>query len=133
MRADAERLARVFAEVVSTTVGARSRLETRPLTADDFLVASTLQISWIALQAPGRRFDRHLRSTAQVEAASRAEMLRDKLDLVEGRDSAAAGRASIPKTTTMLETGHTRCQPPLPAKIGHLVIGKALRAILHPG
>lgn len=86
-----------------------------------------------AFQSARGRLDRGLRGSTQIEAASCAEMLWDEFSLIEGRDSTAASRASIPKTATMRKAGHTRCQPPLPPKIRGLVGGKAKRTILHPG
>jgi len=60
-------------------------------------------------------------------------VLRKEFGLVEGRDAAAAFRASVPKTAAMHEAGNARCQAPLPAKIRRIVFGKAQRTILHPG
>ena len=56
-----------------------------------------------AFQLTCGRIDLGLRSSAQVEPASCANMLRKEFAVVEGRDAGAAGRASIPKPAAMHE------------------------------
>lgn len=79
MRADADRLVRLLDELMSVTTGARSSRETRFLTVGERL--ATLDAANIhdgTFEPPRRCVDRGLWGGTQIEATSRAEMLRDK-------------------------------------------------------
>jgi len=83
-------------------------------------------------QSPRRHRDRHPRGVAQIEAAVRADMLRDQIRLSEGGQGAMTAGTAITQTATMPETGDPRRQPPRPPKIRCPILGEARGAKLEP-
>lgn len=85
------------------------------------------------LQSPCRHRDRHPGGVAQVEAAERADMMRDQIHLSEGGQGTTADRAAIAQATAVPETRDPRRQPPRSPKIGRSIAGETRGAILEPG
>ncbi|WP_343215838.1 hypothetical protein [Ensifer sp. M14] len=56
------------------------------------------------VEPPCRSTDRDIRRTPQIEATDIAEMLRDELVLIEGRDAIGAGRASVTQSAPVDQT-----------------------------
>nr|WP_292514854.1 hypothetical protein [Methylobacterium sp.] len=69
----------------------------------------------------------------QVEAAGRADVLRQPCGLRPRRETLPADRTAVEQAPSVPNAGDRGREPPLPPKVSRLVSGQAVRAELQPG
>lgn len=70
---------------------------------------------------------------AKIDAASRADMLRDQRGLDRRRDAPPADRAAVEQPSRVPKARNARRHPPLLSEVGEVIRLQALRAELQPG